>query len=76
MSRIIAMSSALALIASIVAGPARAQATRLAYSCQAECQSNVSVCLKYIEACHQPGVGCEYQRAQCMDTQACVRTCR
>ena len=76
MSRIIATTSAFALIASIVAGSAQAQATRLAYSCQAECQSNVSVCLKYLEACHQPGVGCEDRRAQCSDTQACARTCR
>jgi len=75
MRRISAMTWTMAL-AIAAAVPAQAQSTRLAFSCQAECQSNVSVCLKYIEACHQPGVGCEERRAQCMDTQACLRSCR
>jgi hypothetical protein len=76
MPRMIAMIWTIAAAAWIAAAPAQAQSTRLASSCEASCQNNVSVCLKYLEACHQPGSGCEDRRAQCMDTQLCMRTCR
>jgi hypothetical protein len=76
MLRMIGVTAAIAFAAFILSTSTEAQSTRVAYSCQAECQGNVGVCLKYIEACHQPGRGCEDKRAECMDTQACARTCR
>ncbi len=76
MLRIIGVTGAIAFVAFMLSTSTQAQSTRLAYSCQADCQSNVNVCLKYLEACHQPGSGCDYKRAQCHDTELCVRTCQ
>jgi hypothetical protein len=77
MLRAIVAIGSIAFAAMTFSPSAQAQSnSRLAYSCQAECESNVNVCLKYLQACHQPGMGCEDKRAQCADTQACVRTCR
>ena len=75
MLRIIGVIGPIALAAFMLSTSAQAQ-TRLAYSCQAECAGNVNVCLKYLQACHQPGNGCDEDRAKCSDTQECVRTCR
>jgi hypothetical protein len=76
MPRIVGVAAAIAFVALMLSTATQAQ-SRLAFSCQAECESNVNVCLKYLEACHQPGNGCDEKRAQCSDAQACIRTtCR
>jgi hypothetical protein len=77
MLRAFIMIGAFAFVAILSSTSIQAQSTwRVADACRAGCDDNVSVCLKYLEACHQPGVGCETQRAACRDTQNCVRTCR
>jgi hypothetical protein len=71
------MIGAFAFVAILSSTSIQAQsALRVADSCRADCADNVGVCLKYLEACHQPGVGCETQRAACRDTQICLRLCR
>jgi hypothetical protein len=76
MLRTIGPIAALAFIAILFSSSAQAQSPmRVADACRPECDAIVSVCLKYLEACHQPGAGCDAQRAACQ-MQACQGTCR
>jgi hypothetical protein len=77
MLRAVPAIGAFAFVALLFSAPSVAQSNlRLADACRSECDLNVNVCLKYLEACHQPGSGCETRRASCLDTQTCYRTCR
>jgi hypothetical protein len=78
MLRTMTAIGAFALVTMMFSTPIQAQSKlHLADSCRSECESNIGVCLKYLEKCDQPGMGCETRRAQCStDTEFCYRTCR
>jgi hypothetical protein len=79
MLRTMAMIVTLSFIAILSSTSTQAQSpmrVSMADTCRSECDMNVGVCLKYLEACHQPGAGCDAQRAACQNTQACISTCR
>jgi fructose/tagatose bisphosphate aldolase len=79
MLRTMSMIVALSFVAILSSTSTQAQSPMrmsMADSCRSECDMNVSVCLKYLEACHQPGAGCDAQRAACQNTHACIGTCR
>jgi hypothetical protein len=69
---------ALALLTMMFSTPIQAQTKwRVADACRTECDSNIGVCLKYLEKCDQPGSGCDVRRSQCTsDTGYCYRTCK
>jgi hypothetical protein len=78
MLRTMTVIGALVLATTMFSTSIQAQSKlRVADACRSECDSNIGVCLKYLEKCDQPGMGCESRRAQCStDTEFCYRTCR
>jgi hypothetical protein len=76
MLRTMSMIVALSFVAIMFSTSTQAQSKmRVADACRSECEMNVSVCLKYIEKCDQPGSGCRMQRAACRNTQTCLSLC-